>query len=317
MIAIIGILVALLLPAVQAARESARRTTCVNNLKQMALAAITHVSAQRTWPTGGWGWDWTGDADRGYGLKQPAGWTYNIMPYMEENAMHDLGKGMPLAQKNTANAARISIGLPVFYCPSRRDGTLFINALGFTANNSDNIPLVARTDYAANCGNYTNSNDGTCGFGEPNQCNGGPGDLVTGDTSFGWAAPTTWNGISYQHSLVTMQMIQDGTAYTALFGEKYLNGTAYLNGTDGSDNEDVYVGFDNDTFKTTAYSPAQDTQNIGDDVHFGSIHSGAMNMSFCDGSVRQISYEIDQTTFSALGSRAGSEVVNPGAMWGQ
>ena len=185
------------------------------------------------------------------------------MPYMEENAMHDLGKGMPLAQKNTANAARISIGLPVFYCPSRHDGTLFTNALGGVAVNSDNLAVVARTDYAANCGNQTSNGDPTCD-GQPNECNGGPPDLPTGDSGFAWSNPTIWNGVSYQHSLVTMQMIQDGTAYTALFGEKYLNGTAYLNGTDPSDNEDVYVGFDNDTFKSTGYSPAQDTQNLGD-----------------------------------------------------
>ncbi len=320
-IAIVGILIALLLPAVQAAHESARRTQCVNNLKQMALAAITHVGAQRNWPTGGWGWDWTGDADRGFGISQPAGWTYNILPFMEENNMHDLGKGMAQAPKNTANAQRISIGLPEFYCPSRRDGLLFINSWNgssyFVANNSDPLQMVARTDYAANCGNYTNSNDATCGYGEPNQCNGGPGSLASGDSGFGWASPATWNGVVYQHSIVTMRMIQDGTTYTALFGEKYLNGTAYLSGSDPSDNEDIYVGFDNDTSKTTAYSPAQDTDNIGDDVHFGSIHSGAMNMSFCDGSVRQIAYEIDPTTFHALGSRAGSEVISVNAMWGQ
>ena len=184
------------------------------------------------------------------------------------------------------------------------------------AVNSDNLAVVARTDYAANCGNQTSNGDPTCD-GQPNECNGGPPDLPTGDSGFAWSNPTIWNGVSYQHSLVTMQMIQDGTAYTALFGEKYLNGTAYLNGTDPSDNEDVYVGFDNDTFKSTGYSPAQDTQNLGDSVHFGSIHSSAMNMSFCDGSVRQVAYEIDTTTFAALGSRAGAETVNINAMWGQ
>ncbi len=240
---------------------------------------------------------------------------------MEENALHDLGKGAPTAQKNTANALRISTGLPVFYCPSRRDGTLFANSWNgssyFVANNSDPVQMVARTDYAANCGNVTSSNDATCGYGEPNQCNGGPGDLASGDNGFGWANPITWNGVVYQHSIVTMRMIQDGTAYTALFGEKYLNGTMYLTGQDGSDNEDVFVGFDNDTSKTTAYPPAQDTTNIGDDVHFGSIHASAMNMSFCDGSVRQIAYEIDTSVFAAMGSRAGGEVINASAVLGQ
>ncbi len=267
-------------------------------------------------PTGGWGWYWTGDADRGYGPSQPGGWTYSILPFIEETALHDLGKGMPQAQKNTAAAQRISTGLPIFYCPSRRDGTLFTNTIGGVAYNCDNLAMVARTDYAANCGNMTGNGDSTCD-GQPNECNPGPPDYATGDSGFAWANPAIWNGICYQHSLITIRQIQDGTSYTALIGEKYLNGTAYLTGTDPSDNEDVYVGFDNDIFKTTGYSPAQDTDNIGDSVHFGSIHSSAMNMAFCDASVRQIAYEIDPTTFAALGSRAGAEVINIQAMWGQ
>ncbi len=115
-IAIIGILVALLLPAVQAAREAARRSQCVNNLKQMSLGWLNHVDANRFMPTGGWGWSWTGDPDRGFGLSQPGGWTYNILPFIEETNLHDLGKGAPQAAKNTAAAVRISTGLPIFYC---------------------------------------------------------------------------------------------------------------------------------------------------------------------------------------------------------
>ncbi len=174
--------------------------------------------------------------------------------------------------------------------------------------------MVARTDYAANCGNTSVSGDPTCGNNEPNQCNPGPPDYATGDNGFAWANPATWNGVSFQHSMVTMRLIQDGTSYTAMIGEKYLNGSVYLTGTDGSDNEDVYVGYDNDTFKSTVNPPSQDIFNIGDDIHFGSIHSSAMNMAFCDGSVRQITYEIDQTIFSAIGSRAGAEIIDNTAL---
>ncbi len=72
-IAIIGILVALLLPAIQAAREAARRNTCTNQIKQIALGFITHQEANKTYPTGGWGWGWCGDPDRGFKRQQPAG----------------------------------------------------------------------------------------------------------------------------------------------------------------------------------------------------------------------------------------------------
>jgi prepilin-type N-terminal cleavage/methylation domain-containing protein len=71
-ISIIGMLMALLLPAVQASRESARRTVCQNNLKEIGLANLNHESALARFPTGGWGFAWMGDPDRGTGKSQPA-----------------------------------------------------------------------------------------------------------------------------------------------------------------------------------------------------------------------------------------------------
>ncbi len=92
-IAIIGILIALLLPAVQAAREAARRIECGNHLKQIGLGALNHHETHRHMPTGGWGWRWTGDPDKGFGKDQPGGWAFAILPFIEEQNLHDLGRG--------------------------------------------------------------------------------------------------------------------------------------------------------------------------------------------------------------------------------
>ena len=94
-ITIIGILIALLLPAVQAAREAARQAQCKNNLKQLALGCLSHENLNKWFPTGGWGYQWTGDADRGTDWRQPGGWIYNIMPFVELQSLHDMGAGKP------------------------------------------------------------------------------------------------------------------------------------------------------------------------------------------------------------------------------
>ena len=107
-IAIIGILIGLLLPAVQHARESGRIAQCANNLKQIGVALQHHESEHGTFPTGGWGWGWIGDPDRGTGLAQPGGWIYNILGYLEMQNLHDMGMGIDPAAVSPASPAKIS-----------------------------------------------------------------------------------------------------------------------------------------------------------------------------------------------------------------
>jgi prepilin-type N-terminal cleavage/methylation domain-containing protein/prepilin-type processing-associated H-X9-DG protein len=111
-IAIIGMLVGLLLPAIQSAREAARRTQCVNHLKQMGLAFENHHAAYGYFPSGGWDWDSppTYHQDRPLvGADQQAGWGFQVLPYAEAQTLWQSG---PVAAVGTA--------LPLFFCPSRR-----------------------------------------------------------------------------------------------------------------------------------------------------------------------------------------------------
>jgi prepilin-type N-terminal cleavage/methylation domain-containing protein len=126
-IAIIGILVALLLPAVQAAREAARRAECQNHLKQIATACLLHESTHKFLPSGGWRCEYTADPNMGYGANQPGSWYYNILPYIEEQQLHDLGKGKALtsAEFKAASITLHTTPVPTFNCPSRRAAILY------------------------------------------------------------------------------------------------------------------------------------------------------------------------------------------------
>ncbi|RIK70734.1 MAG: prepilin-type cleavage/methylation domain-containing protein, partial [Planctomycetota bacterium] len=144
-IAIIGVLVALLLPAVQAARESARRAQCQNHLKQIGLAFNTHAGVHKIMPTGGWGGGWVGDPDRGYGRNQPGGWVFNILSFIEQQPLHDLGAGQADAAKRAAFAKRDASTVDVLYCPSRRPVRAYPNDLNFTPHNGAQSRTHART----------------------------------------------------------------------------------------------------------------------------------------------------------------------------
>src|SRR5690242_10111973 len=123
-IAIIGILVALLLPAIQAAREAARRNQCTNNLKQLALGALNHESAHKQFPSSGLGGKWVGDPNFGYGRQQPGGVFYNLLSFIEEQQIHDMGMGIGTSSTDAARKAvfaeRAPMTVKTLMCPSRR-----------------------------------------------------------------------------------------------------------------------------------------------------------------------------------------------------
>ena len=310
-IAIIGILIALLLPAVQSARESARQLTCAANLKQLGLAAMTHNDTHGHFPSGGWGWYWVGDPDRGFGRRQPGGWVFNVLPFVEQQALWELASdGDPerhtKGQLDRANRVT-KTPLVLVSCPSRRPAVAYPSPWGSdpyyvarnaTSNTASNN-VEARSDYAANCGSQ-----------ERNEWNAGPGSLSAA-TSFSWAADSACNGISYQGSEIGLDDVADGTTYTIMFGEKYLNPDSYSAGDTAADNESMYTGFNNDHFRNTYRSPMQDTPGFTDSINyrFGSAHWSGCHFVFCDGRVQMINYNIDPTMYRYLGNRKDKRLV--------
>ena len=251
-ITIIGILIGLLLPAVQAAREAARRLQCQNNLKQLALAALNHESATGRLPTGGWLWIWIGDPDRGNDHRQPGGWIYNLLPYIEQQPLHDLqsGKGVGSPERLAAATQMIQTPLSAINCPTRRPAVPYpvwaesaYNVSMFSQYNYTNtVTTMARSDYAANGGDvYCDSN--TCGSFT---AGGGPSSIAEGESPTGmarWAGiAANSTGVIYPASEITMAHITDGASNTYLMGEKLLSPDNYANGADFADDVPALIG---------------------------------------------------------------------------
>ena len=296
-ITIIGILISLLLPAVQSAREAARRATCSNNLKQMGLASLQHEEAHGHFPTGGWGWGWAGDPDRGFSSAQPGGWHYNILPYIEQEALHEMGTGGNRAQ----GALRAASTVVLFHCPTRRRAATYPYTHGSPYVNIDRPPVVGRSDYAA-CGGDVNQ--GGCDYG--------PGSLTDGDnrTADSWAnvlgGINSCNGVVCVHSEVKMAHVLDGASNTYLIGERYLDPDRYDDGVACDNDQGWDLGYDYDTNRWTNLSatPLQDRPGVsGCQQRFGSAHASGFHIVFCDGSVHKISYSIDPETHRRLGNR--------------
>ena len=328
-IAIIGVLVALLLPAVQAAREAARRTQCINNLKNIALASLNHENTNGFFPSSGWGFRWTGDPDFGYGKSQPGGWTYDVLDYMEGTNIRDLGAGLeevgPNSPKWDALGVLKSIVFPMMHCPSRRP------AIGYPAiessNNAAQPAVLGKTDYAINGGTKAE----ILGAGPSLRCLLNYPNCTWNEEAETWLQES-FDGLSTYRSEVTIAQITDGTSNTLFVAEKYMNPNQYDTGDGCADNNSLFQGNDWDTnrwivggstmrarpvlhldpsnpdeldsTKLQERMPRQDTPGFENCTkRFGSVHAAGFNASFCDGSVRVVSYDVDPWVYYSYGSR--------------
>ncbi len=304
-IAIIGILMAMVLPAVQSAREAGRRTQCLNNTRNLATACLSHMQQQNSLPSSGWGYAWVGDPDHGYGRRQPGGWIYSILPYVEETPLHDAGKGKTQAEKSKLNALCCATPLAVLTCPTRNRPPLktFKKKDYININSGDQPNGVAGSDYAGNGGSQGFQNSNPYVRGPDLSYLSKPDSAVE---AFQAPGPLMYhNGATFVRSEVKSAQIHDGTSKTYLLGERYLHFSNYDSGSPGDDDQSWDSGYDWDVNRWTNVAPLFDQNNFSTSAsqHFGSAHLATFNMAFCDGNVRPIPYDIDPNVHLSLGAR--------------
>ncbi|MEO2047966.1 MAG: DUF1559 domain-containing protein [Pirellulales bacterium] len=292
-IAIIGILVALLLPAIQAAREAARRAQCLNNLKQIGLAFQLHSDSQEIFPTGGFGmWakrstDGSRPRERLFGdrgkpmnaPKQNWGWAYQILPFIEQQALWS-SKVLEV----------LPVPVPAYFCPTRGPNRVFEVHGG----------MRAMIDYAGNGGS---SDEGGSEYAQMG--NGKDGVVVR--ATIGTAGDT------YGPLVIPSRQIEDGTSNTLMVAEKNIN-AGRLTGRQGNDDAGWTEGWDHDTIRWGYFQPTPDFLDPAAEPPapvlsaFGSSHPGVFNAVFCDGSVRSIIHDVDADVFKHVCSRDDSAV---------
>ena len=300
-IAIIGILIGLLLPAVQSAREAARRMKCSNNLKQIALACIAYSTFNmEAFPPGA--------GMRKYPNGREEG-TYNhsfavfILPYIEQQTLYDTidfsYSSRDMYYQNPKPAALLTV-IPMYYCPSyQREifceekidykyGALWTyNGVGGVIRTQEELnskqgePYIVSPEVVVSNKDYGNLPD-----------NG----------MFGWMKAvkisTVTDGLS--NTLLTSEYIQKDSkgAYSTQAG----NVRPWVLGT--NENRGMY------SFKVIKYRINEPYDRIGDNVPFnhlpmGSDHTDGVNASKADGSVAFLNQNLDIHVFKAMGTRNG------------
>ena len=172
---------------------------------------------------------------------------------------------------------------------------------------------VAKTDYCVNCGDQQSNQNGQGPTAGATSYPNGTKDVPPKLKSVEYVLAAT--GISFQLSKISIQDVTDGTTYTLCVAEKYMPRNRWISGAYNTDNEHMYVGYDNDLFRDTNavdWPPQPDSFDpTGSVLHevYGSAHSSSFNASFCDGSTRRISYKVDQIVYQYMGNRKDGQPI--------
>jgi prepilin-type N-terminal cleavage/methylation domain-containing protein/prepilin-type processing-associated H-X9-DG protein len=293
-IAIIGILVAFLLPAVQAARESARRNQCQNNLKQIGIAIQNHHDTRKAFPMGR------------NGINQMAvSWAFFLLPYMEETAIYNSWNSKATVD-DPSNDLAMRTPIETYACPSRRRAAADRN---FDNNNNPppakDLGVATLADYSANAGiklmtGMTSNSDSNGVFGGYSRIDAGP---------------------IFSGSHISARQVEDGLSKTIAIGERHL--PPVPDGTP-DDMKDYAIGDTASIPGDTPHTTFRCTGCAGDDTKdglatslddpdrnkFGSSHSGGtVQFVFLDGHVAGLHPGMALNVLKALSTIGGGEVV--------
>ena len=287
-IAIIGVLVGLLLPAVQNVREAARRMSCGNNLKQIALALHNYESTYRKFPAGyihKFGPAGTPESVANY---RGFAWGAALLPQMEQASIYEnINFNVPVF--DAANLAVRETPVQTFLCPS---DTYSPNWFVIRDDTTTPVERYAAASYAANWGPATI-------------------DINLDDT------PDNSRGVFYRNSFTPIRAILDGMSNTLAFGERHNGPIAEVTTGGHSVYENAWFAAVRDVddlpddhghmvLFETRFRP---NEFGGDDKGLAAPHVGSCQFALCDGSVRAITENIDAELYDALSTRHGNEVV--------
>jgi prepilin-type N-terminal cleavage/methylation domain-containing protein/prepilin-type processing-associated H-X9-DG protein len=281
-IAIIATLVGLLLPAVQSAREAARRTQCSNQLKQVGLGVVQSHDVRRMYPMGR-------DTRDQFGTS----WAFRILPMMEQQTIFSSlsrEKNVPMWDDRNASAMRTPVS--TFFCPSRRSPGADRNF-----DNNDQPPvrtgIAAGGDYAANAGTYFNYYVGSTGL-DPRRA-----------------------GPMHTFSKIRAAQVSDGLSKTFAVGERHLPKVDATNVqpemVQYAQGDTAFFAADNPAvaFRDPDGGLASDPGDTSN-RKYGSAHTGVSQFVFLDGHVEALETGVDETVlrwYCAIGD--GNDPTKP------
>lgn len=316
-IAIVGTLAALLLPAVQATREQARRMQCCNHLKQVGLALHNYESARRTWPAH------SSEPAKGKGFAARRGsWFTSVLPYFEEDGLFN-SFDPTKHWHDTVNEKAVMTPVPALRCPSApdRDGFEWTVLVDYANETATTATTSARAFYPGGLTDYANV--------------GGVGKELNDSLPIDRRLLDHFNCGILKKTAVKVAEVTDGLSNTVLLLECAGRPRLYQNGRlipDGATPK-TWFGSASVTrpFPTggvwashnkgflvdgavadgnTATRPGTCAVNCSNDNEVYSFHTGGAEALMADGSIRFLSTSLPIDQLVALVSRNGSEVIS-------